>query len=118
MILLAGLQTLPREVREAALVDGASQTHAFFYVTVPMMRPVLAFCLILATINTFSLFTEAYILTYGGPINATLTPLLYIYRYAFQDYRLGYGSAASFIFFTVTLALALIQMRRFTQEEA
>ncbi|HKG53100.1 MAG TPA: sugar ABC transporter permease, partial [Anaerolineales bacterium] len=71
VIMLAGLQTIPNELTEAALIDGASATQAFFYVTIPLMRPVILFSVVLSTMGSFNLFSEIYNLTNGGPVNAT-----------------------------------------------
>ncbi len=111
VIMLAGLQTIPRDLTEAALVDGASPIQAFFNVTVPLMRPVILFCLITSTIGSFGLFTEVSTLTRGGPVNATITPLLRIYGVAFGSYQFGYASALAYTFFALIFILTIIQFR-------
>lgn len=111
VIMLAGLQTIPRDLTEAALVDGASPIQAFFNVTVPLMRPVILFCLITSTIGSFGLFTEVSTLTRGGPVNATITPLLRIYNVAFGSYQFGYASALAYTFFALIFILTIIQFR-------
>jgi lactose/L-arabinose transport system permease protein len=111
VIMLAGLQTIPRELTEAALVDGASHIQAFFNVTVPLMRPVILFCLITSTIGSFGLFTEISVLTGGGPVNATITPLIRIYGVAFGSYQFGYASALAYTFFAIIFFLTIIQFR-------
>src|SRR5258705_10771827 len=93
VIMLAGLQTIPGELTEAALIDGASSTQDFFYVTIPLMRPVILFSVVLSTMGSFTLFSEIYNLTGGGPINATITPVIVIFNQAFGNFRLGYASA-------------------------
>ncbi|WP_231862931.1 carbohydrate ABC transporter permease, partial [Alicyclobacillus mali (ex Roth et al. 2021)] len=79
IIILSGLQNIPEEVYESAVVDGAGRVRTFFQITLPLLRPVILFCTILSTVGTLQLFTEPYILTGGGPGNATETPMLYLY---------------------------------------
>jgi ABC-type sugar transport system permease subunit len=117
VIMLAGLQTIPRDLNDAALVDGASPIQAFFNVTVPLMRPVILFCLITSTIGSFGLFTEVSTLTGGGPVNATITPLLRIYGVAFGSYQFGYASALAYTFFALIFFLTIIQFRLNRDEE-
>jgi len=110
VIMLAGLQTIPHDYTEAALVDGASPIQAFFHITIPLMRPVILFLLITSTIGTFALFTEVYILTnQGGPISATLTPMLRIYKVAFDSFQFGYAAALSYTYFALIFVLAIFQ---------
>jgi ABC-type sugar transport system permease subunit len=116
VIMLAGLQTIPSELTEAALIDGASATQAFFYVTIPLMRPVILFSVVLSTMGSFNLFSEIYNLTQGGPVNATITPVILIFRQAFTNFRLGYASAMAYLYFLVLFALTLIQFRYFGQQ--
>lgn len=116
VIMLAGLQTIPSELTEAALIDGASPTQAFFYVTIPLMRPVILFSVVLSTMGSFNLFSEIYNLTNGGPVNATVTPVIMIFRQAFGNFRLGYASAMAYMYFLVLFVLTLIQFRYFGQQ--
>lgn len=116
VIMLAGLQTIPSELTEAALIDGASSMQAFFYVTIPLMRPVILFSVVLSTMGSFNLFSEIYNLTGGGPINATLTPVLVIFDQAFGNFRLGYASAMAYLYFIVLFVLTLLQFRYFGQQ--
>ena len=116
VIMLAGLQTIPSELTEAALIDGASAMQAFFYVTIPLMRPVMLFFVVLSTMGSFNLFSEIYNLTRGGPINATLTPVLVIFDQAFGNFRLGYASAMAYLYFIVLFVLTLLQFRYFGQQ--
>jgi ABC-type sugar transport system permease subunit len=115
VIMLAGLQTIPGELTEAALIDGASSTQAFFYVTIPLMRPVILFSVVLSTMGSFNLFSEIYNLTGGGPINATITPVIVIFNQAFGNFRLGYASAMAYLYFIILFALTLLQFRYFGQ---
>jgi ABC-type sugar transport system permease subunit len=116
VIMLAGLQTIPSELTEAALIDGASPAQAFFYVTIPLMRPVILFSVVLSTMGSFNLFSEIYNLTNGGPVNATVTPVIMIFRQAFTNFRLGYASAMAYLYFIILFALTLIQFRYFGQQ--
>ena len=111
VIMLAGLQTIPRDLTEAALIDGASPIQAFFRVIIPLMRPVILFCMITSTIGSFGLFAEVSTLTRGGPVNATLTPLIRIYGVAFGSYQFGYASALAYTFFALIFVLTIIQFR-------
>ena len=111
VIMLAGLQTIPRDLTEAALIDGASPIQAFFRVIIPLMRPVILFCMITSTIGSFGLFAEVSTLTHGGPVNATMTPLIRIYGVAFGSYQFGYASALAYTFFALIFILTIIQFR-------
>ncbi|MGA9398698.1 MAG: sugar ABC transporter permease [Anaerolineaceae bacterium] len=113
VIMLAGLQTIPNELNEAAMVDGASPTQAFFHITIPLMRPVILFSVVLSTMGSFYLFNEVSILTRGGPMNATITPIIDIFNQAFNNFRLGYASAMAYIYFIIIFFLTLIQVRYF-----
>lgn len=111
VIMLAGLQTIPRDLTEAAQVDGASPVQAFFHIIVPLMRPVILFCTITSTIGSFGLFAEVSTLTRGGPVNATITPLIRIYNLAFVSYQFGYASALAYTFFALIFILTILQFR-------
>jgi lactose/L-arabinose transport system permease protein len=116
VLMLAGLQTIPKDLSEAAMVDGASPIRSFFSITVPLMRPVILFCAITSTIGSFGLFAEVMALTGGGPVNATLTPLLRIYNVAFANLRFGYASALAYVFFALIFTITLLQFRFFGRE--
>ncbi len=115
VIMLAGLQTIPGELVEAAQVDGANQIQAFFRITIPLMRPVILFTLVLSTSGSFRLFAENMALfrnTVGrGPLNATVTPIVAIYSAAFRDFDFGYASAMAYAFFAAIFFLSLLQLR-------
>ncbi len=117
VLMLAGLQTIPRDLTEAAMVDGASPIQAFFNVTVPLMRPVILFCTITSMIGSFGLFTEVSTLTGGGPVNGTITPLIRIYGIAFGSYQFGYASAVAYTFFALIFILTVIQFRLNQEQE-
>jgi ABC-type sugar transport system permease subunit len=110
--MLAGLQTVPREVLEAAVVDGASPTQTLFRVTIPLLRPVIIFAVLLSTMGSFGLFNEVMTLTHGGnPKRATLTTMTHIYSVAFNSNRYGRSSAISYVYFAIVFVLSLLQLR-------
>lgn len=111
MIFLAGLQGVPEHLYEAAEIDGASLWSKLWAVTIPMMTPTILLNLIIEIINSFQVFAYAFIMTSGGPVNTTLFYVLYIYRQAFQFFRMGYASALSLILFLVVLALSIGVMK-------
>ncbi len=119
VLMLAGLQTIPGDLIEAAHIDGASSIQAFLYITIPLMRPVLTFSIVLSTMGSFGLFTEVSILTnpVGGPMNATITPIVDIFNQAFVNFRLGYASAMAYVYFAVIFVLTLFQMRYLSRGE-
>ncbi|NLJ84698.1 MAG: sugar ABC transporter permease [Halanaerobiaceae bacterium] len=103
VIFLSGLKNIPVSLYEAAEIDGANKIQSFFYVTLPMLSPIILFNLILQTIGSFQTFTQAYIITKGGPINETLFMVLYIYNKAFTASEMGYASALSWVLLFVIL---------------
>lgn len=116
VIMLAGLQTIPRELTEAALIDGASPVQAFFYITIPLLRPVILFSVILSTMGSFGLFNEVQALTGGGPMRATLTTMVHIYGEAFGNFRFGRASAQGYVYFALIFVLTLLQLKYFGRE--
>ncbi len=117
VIMLAGLQTIPSELTEAAMIDGANPVQSFFHVTIPLMRPVILFSVILSLMGSFALFNEVFILTVpvGGPTNATITPFVDIFQQAFANNRFGYASAMAYAYFVIIFVLTLLQVRYFGQ---
>lgn len=111
VIFLAGLQGIPAHLYEAATIDGANTWQKFLKVTLPMLSPVVLFALIMNVIGSFQIFTQAYIMTGGGPGNATLFLVLYIYRNAFEWFHMGYASALAWILFLVVLVISLAVLR-------
>jgi multiple sugar transport system permease protein len=108
VIYLAALQDIPKELVEAALVDGASRWRVFRHITLPELRPITVFAAIWETIIALQLFDLVYTTTRGGPLNSTQTVVYYIYELAFQTQRLGYGSALAYLLFAVTLVLTVV----------
>ncbi|WP_037708944.1 carbohydrate ABC transporter permease [Streptomyces griseus] len=111
VILLARLQTVPRELYDAAAVDGAGALTAFRHVTLPGLRPALLLTTVLSTIGTLQLFDEPTVLTGGGPDNATLTLGMYLYRNAFTYFDFGYASAVAYALTLLIGLLGLLQFR-------
>ena len=110
VIYLAGLQGIPQLLYEAAALDGAGALRKFWHVTVPMMSPIIFFNLIVGVIGSFQAFVQMYVMTNGGPANATLVYLLYLYRTAFEDFDMGYASALAWVLFLILLAITLGQL--------
>ncbi|GIP53553.1 carbohydrate ABC transporter permease [Paenibacillus vini] len=117
LLLLTGLQNISKDLYEAAYVDGATKIKSFFFITIPLVKKMLLFCTVLSTIGTFSLFTEPFILTQGGPLNSTLTPVLMLYRESFQNFNFGYASSIAVCFFILMMVISLLQMRIFDDKE-
>jgi len=111
ILLLAGLQNIPPELYEAAKIDGATPMQSFFHITVPLVKPMLLFCILLSTIGTCSLFDEVFILTEGGPMNATLTPVLYLYNVGFTYLHFGIASSIAYILFMILLILGMFELK-------
>jgi multiple sugar transport system permease protein len=111
IIYLAGLQGIPTDLYEAAEVDGAQGWARFRYITLPLISPVIFFQLIVGLIAALQVFTPALVMTNGGPNNATNFVLLYLYRNAFQYFRMGYASAIAWVLFLYILGLTLLVFR-------
>lgn len=111
VIFLAGLQGIPQTLYEVAEIDGANWWQRFRAVTIPMLSPVILFNLILGIIGSFQVFTSAFLLTNGGPQNSTLFAVLYLYRLAFEQFKMGYASALAWLLFVIILIFTLIQLR-------
>ena len=108
IIYLAGLQSIPTNLYEAANIDGANWWHRTRFITLPMLSPTIFFQLIVGFIFSMQIFTEAFIMTNGGPADASLFYLLYLYRQAFQYFDMGYASALAWVLFIVILVLTII----------
>ena len=111
VLFLVGLQTVPKYMYEAAEIEGASHWQKFRYITLPMINPTMILVVILSTIGGFSLFIEPYIMTAGGPLNSTLSAMLYIYQQAFSFYHMGYAATLGFFFALVVFSVILIQKK-------
>nr|WP_083332522.1 sugar ABC transporter permease [Hyphomonas sp. Mor2] len=114
---LAGLQGIPGSLYEAARMDAAGPWTRFWQITVPSLRPTIFFVVTLGLIGSFQVFDQIYVMSNGGPANATTTMSYYIYNSAFGHFRFGYASAASIVLFLIILGLTLIQRRILEPEE-
>jgi len=113
IIYLAGLQNIPQELYEAAMIDGAGFLQKHRYITVPQIAPVTFFVLVNNCIEAFKTFEQVQIMTQGGPITATTTVVHQIYQRAFNDFRMGYASAMSIVLFLIIFAVTLLNFRMF-----
>lgn len=111
LIFLAGLQGVSDELYEAAQLDGADGLTCFRHITLPMLSPTIFFNLILGIIGSFQVFTSAYIMTGGGPDNATLMYVLYLYNNAFRFFKLGKASAMAWVLFLILLSFTAVQFK-------
>lgn len=111
ILVLAGLQTVPTELKDAALIDGAGPIRRTWSITLPLIRSTLFLCFIIGIINSFTVFDMVYVMTGGGPGHATEFLVTYIYRNAFEFNRLGYSAAMTVVMFLVLLAVTLVSNR-------
>jgi multiple sugar transport system permease protein len=111
LIFLAGLQSVPEELYDAALSDGAGSVARFRHVTLPLLTPTVFFNLVMAIIGSFQVFTQTFVMTDGGPANATLTYVLYLYRNGFEWFKMGYACALAWVLFFILLAMTLMVFR-------
>lgn len=111
VIYLAGLQDVPEALYEAASLDGAGRLQQLRHVTIPMLSPVILFNLIMGLIGAFQYFTQAYVMTNGGPEDSTTFYALHLFNQAFLDFKMGYASAMAWILFVITLVCALLVFR-------
>lgn len=111
IIFLAGLQGIPQELYEAAEVDGANGWHNLWRITVPLMTPTIFFNLVMSLVAAFQAFNNAFIMTNGGPNNATLLYMLHLYNNAFRYFRMGYASALAVVLFIIVFGLTLFVYR-------
>lgn len=118
LILLAGLQSVPGELMEAAQIDGCSKTGAFWRIQVPMLRPVMAFLLVWLTINSLQLFDEVYVTTKGGPLHATTVIVYYLYQQAFVYFHAGYAAAIACVLFLAIAVITAAQLRMTRERDA
>jgi multiple sugar transport system permease protein len=117
VILMSGLQAIPADFHEAARIDGASWRQRFVHITLPLIRKPFALALILAVTGSMLAFDQFYIILAGGPQNATLTAVYWIFNQSFVSFRLGYGSALSMVLLAILLVLSLIQLRLLKDKE-
>lgn len=107
IIYLTGLQQIPGELYEAAIIDGASPVKSFFHITIPLLKPTTVFLLIINSVNSFSVFEQVYVMTEGGPLNSTTTIVHQVYERGFTQFQMGYASAMSVVLMLVVIALSI-----------
>jgi len=118
MIFLAGLQTIPDYLYEAARLDGAGWWGQFRHVTLPQLAPTTFFVTLMTIIGYFQFFAEPYVMTQGGPVNSTLSVVFYLYQQGFRWWRMGYASSIAFMLFFIIFLLAMLQMAARRRQEA
>ncbi len=118
VLFLVGLQAVPKYLYEAADLEGASHWYKFTRITLPMINPTVYMVVILSTIGGFSLFIEPYVMTGGGPMNSTLSAVLYIYNQGFFFYHMGYAATLAFFFAAIIFAVIMIQRKVIEKESA
>ena len=116
ILFLVGLQTVPTQYYEAAKMEGATRWQQFYHITLPMINPTIFMVVILSTIGGFSLFIEPYIMTGGGPLNTTLSAVLYIYKQAFQYYNMGYSATLGFFYAFMIMTVVVLQKKLIEKE--
>src|SRR5665647_2696524 len=116
LIFIAGLQSIPEELYDAAQIDGASAWRRFWSITLPMLAPTLVFISVITMIGYFQLFAEPYVMTQGGPLRSTTSVVLLMYEEGFRWWRMGYAAAIAFVLFIVISLVTLVQRR--VQREA
>ncbi|MFN8494641.1 MAG: sugar ABC transporter permease [Caldilineaceae bacterium] len=109
VIFIAGLQSIPQDYYEAARIDGANAWQNFRHITIPLISPVTFFVIILSLISSFQVFEQAYVMTQGGPVNATKTIVYYLYQNGFMNFHMGYASALAYVLFMIIVVLTLFQ---------
>jgi multiple sugar transport system permease protein len=117
ILFLVGLQTVPTAYYEAARLEGASRWQQFYHITLPMINPTIFLVVVLSTIGGFSLFIEPYIMTGGGPLNQTMSAVLYIYKQAFQYYNMGYSATLGFFYAILIMSVVILQKKFIEREE-
>ncbi len=111
LLFLAGLQTIPQELVEDALMHGASGWQRFWAITWPYLRPTLLYAVVINLIKSFQIFTEIFVMTQGGPVGSTTTAVYHIYTSGFERFDLGYASAAAYLLFAVIALVAVVQFK-------
>ena len=117
VVFLAGLQTIPATLYEAAGIDGAGRWQAFRYVTIPMLRPTILFMTVITTIGYLQLFEEPFVMTLGGPLDSTLSITMYMYQQGFTFFHQGYASAIAYVLFVIVALIAFLQFKFLRSDE-
>ena len=116
IVFLAGLQTIPAQLYEAASIDGAGRWQAFRSVTLPLLRPTILFLVVITTIGYLQLFEEPFVMTEGGPLDQTLSISMYMYQQGFEFFNQGYAAAIAWILFILVAIVAVVQFRLLRSE--
>jgi len=111
IIFLSALQGIPKDLYEAAEIDGAGPVRQFFNITLPMLSPVILFSFTMGTIGSFQIFAQAYVMSGRGPDNATLFYVMYLFDQAFRYFRMGYGAAMAWVLFAIVLMVTVIKFK-------
>jgi multiple sugar transport system permease protein len=118
VVFVAGMQAIPAMLYEAAAIDGAGRWQAFRYVTLPMLRPTILFMLVITTIGYLQLFEEPFVMTAGGPLDATLSVTMYMYQQGFPFFHQGYAAAIAYVLFVIVAVVAFLQFRFLRTDDA
>lgn len=119
LVFLAGLESIPADLHDAARLDGAGPWARFRHITLPLLRPTLLFVLVVNTVRSLQIFAEVFVMTRGGPLGSTTTLVFLLYEQAFSRFRLGYASALAYLLFAISLLFAWMQSRAIgAREEA
>jgi putative chitobiose transport system permease protein len=113
VIYLAGLQTIPTEIYEVSAIDGATPWQQTTRLTIPLMLPSIAFVAIVSSISALKVFTEIYVMTRGGPLDASTTVVYYLYQQSFENLEMGYANAIGMVLFVIILVFSIINLRFF-----
>jgi multiple sugar transport system permease protein len=111
VVFVAGMQAIPAVLYEAASIDGAGRWQSFRSVTLPMLRPTILFMLVITTIGYLQLFEEPFVMTDGGPLDATLSVTMYMYQQGFEFFDQGYASAIAYVLFVIVAVVAFLQFK-------
>ena len=111
VIYLAGLQAIPRHLYEVAEVEGVSKWQQTLHITIPLLRPSIAVVTVMSSISAMKVFEEVYVMTQGGPLDASKTLVFYLYQSAFEEFEMGYAAAVGVVLFAITLVFSLINLR-------
>lgn len=117
ILFLAAIKNIPVELFESADIAGAGSWQQFRYITLPLIRPMILFTIVISSIKGFQIFTEMYVMTKGGPLHSTTTVIYYVYDLAFRDFRMGYSSAVAYILLILTGIMAWLQIRILRKSE-
>jgi multiple sugar transport system permease protein len=113
LLFLAALKSIPQEHYEAAALDGSTGWSTFWRITLPQLRPMMLYVVLINTIKSFQVFVEIFVMTKGGPLNATLTVVYFVYDRGLHRFEMGYASAAAYVIFILIMIFALVQMKLF-----